>query len=96
MSGVAQSITYERNGQPWKALEGGGGQRKAEGHEVRAADGRLEWSWSWAISHDIVTNKVTRFYQAEACRGGWETKLDPKEDMIANYMSIQALRRMGT
>ena len=96
MSGVAQSITYERNGQPWKTLEGGGGQRKAEGHEVRTADGRLEWSWNWAISHDILTNKVTRFYQAEACRGGWKTRLDPKEDMIANYMSVQALRRMGT
>jgi hypothetical protein len=62
---------------------------------MRTKDGRLEWSWNWAISHDVQANNVTRMHQAERCRGDWRTQLDPDEDMVHNYMTVQALRRLG-
>jgi len=93
--GVPQAISYDRNGLPWKGFEGGAGQRQSGEHEILTRDGRIEWSWTWAISHDIQANNVTRMHQAKQCRGSWRTKLDPDEDMLSNYMTVQALRRLG-
>jgi hypothetical protein len=59
-------------------------------------DGRPEWSWNWAISHDVQSNKVTRFHQAEQCRGNWKTALDPEGDMVNQYMTRAAMLRLGT
>jgi hypothetical protein len=94
--GAVQTITYDRSGDAWKGLEGGGGQRKADGHEMLAADGRPEWSWAWAISHDVRANNVTRFHHGETCRGSWSSALDPQGvNLVEEYMTKQALRRMG-
>ncbi len=94
--GVIQAITYDRHGEPWKGFETGAGQRRADGHEILTTDGRLDWSFNWLISHDIQTNVVTRIHQAEKCRGGWKTALDPDEDLLVLYMTKQALLRLGT
>jgi hypothetical protein len=93
-----QSISYDRRGETWKSFEPGFAQRltKDGQHSIRVADGRPEWSWDWVISNDIQTGRVTRFHHAQHCRGGWETKLDPDEDMINKYMTVQAMRRLGT
>ena len=93
--GIPQAISYDRQGLPWKGFEAGAGQRKFGDKEIRTADGRLEWSWNWVISHDVQANNVTRLYQGEECRGNWQTKLDPDEDLMSNYMTVQALRRLG-
>ena len=47
------------------------------------------------ISHDVQANNVTRLYQGEQCRGSWRTVLDPDVDMMNEYMTVQALRRLG-
>ena len=93
--GAVQSITYDRKGEMWKGLEGGGGQRKADGHEMLTSDGRPEWSWCWAISHDVQKNNVTRFHHAKQCRGEWESVLDPDIDLVNDFMTQTALRRLG-
>ena len=93
--GIPQAISYDRNGLPWKGFEAGAGQRKSGEHEVRTSDGRLEWSWDWVISHDVQANNVTRLYQGEQCRGNQRTALDPDIDMMNEYMTVQALRRLG-
>ncbi|MDP6183692.1 MAG: DUF1329 domain-containing protein [Gammaproteobacteria bacterium] len=93
--GIPQAISYDRQGLPWKGFEAGAGQRKAGEYEIRAGDGRPEWSWDWVISHDVQANNVTRFHQGEECRGSWRSKLDPDEDVYSNYMTVQALRRLG-
>ena len=90
-----QSITYDRNGDMWKSFEGGGGQRIAGEQTMQTSDGRPEWSWCWGISHDIQRNNVTRFHHGKTCRGNWNSALDPNEDMVAEYMTQQALLRMG-
>jgi len=94
--GAGMAITYDRKGDMWKGLEGGGGIARADGHEILAKDGRPEWSWWWAMSHDVARNDVTRFHLAESVRGGNKTALDPEGDMVNQYMTEQALRRLGT
>ena len=89
------TVTYDRDGLAWKGLEGGGGLRKTATHETLTRDGRPEWTWCWAISHDLRSNSVTRFYHGEQCRGGWNSALDPDEDIVNNYMTKQALLRLG-
>ena len=93
--GPIMAVTYGRDGSPWKGLEGGGGQRKTDTKEMLTRDGRAEWSWCWAISHDLQTNSVTRFHQGEQCHGDWKSRLDPREDIVGAYMTKQALVRLG-
>jgi hypothetical protein len=93
--GAGMSITYNRKGEMWKGLEGGSGQLKTDNHAIFASDGRPEWSWNWAMSHDVQKNNVTRFHHGQTCRGGWESALDPEENIVNNYMTKQALRRLG-
>ncbi len=94
--GIVQAITYDRNGEMWKGMEGGGGQRKTDSAEMVVKDGRPEWSWCWAISHDVQKNNVTRFHHGKTCRGNWDSALDPEIDIVDQYMTQQALRRLGT
>lgn len=93
--GVVQAITFDRNGDMWKGFEGGGGQRKTDSAEMLTSDGRPEWTWCWAISHDVQRNDVTRFHHGETCRGNHGSALDPDEDLVSQYMTKQALRRLG-
>jgi hypothetical protein len=94
--GVIQAITYDRRGEVWKSFETGAGQRKTATHAQLTRDGRPEWSFNWLISHDVQTHRVTRVWQAEQCRGNWKTELDPERDLLNDFMTEQALRRLGT
>ena len=71
------------------------GQAKTESREILASDGRPEWSWWWAISHDVARNDVSRFHHGQTCRGGGKSILDPDEDIAQRYMTQAALRRLG-
>lgn len=93
--GAGSAITFDRQGDMWKGFEGGGGQAKTATQEILAKDGRPEWSWWWAISHDVRRNDVTRFHHGQTCRGGAKSALDPEEDIAQQYMTEQALRRLG-
>lgn len=93
---VVQAINYDQRGVPWKSYESGFGQRKAGSYEILTTDRRLEWSWDWVISHDVQSDKITRFHQGRTCRGNHRSQLDPEENMYHNYMTVQALRRLGT
>ena len=93
-----QAISYDRRGDVWKSFEPGfSSQVSMDGSMKRtAADGRTEWTWSWVISNDIQSGRVTRFHHAESCSGGWKTEIDPGIDMLNEYMTVQAMRRLGT
>ena len=93
--GAVQSITFDRDAEMWKGFEGGGSQRRTDSEEMLTSDGRVEWTWCWAISHDVRRNNVTRFHHGNTCRGNWYSALDPEEDMVTQYMTRQALMRMG-
>lgn len=91
--GVATS--FDRKGNIWKSLEGGGGLAEANGKRMTASDGRTEWTWAWAMSTDVQTHSVSRFHHAETCRGNGQSVLDPDEDLINAYMTKSALNRLG-
>jgi len=80
----------------WKGFEGGGGQAQTGTQQMLTKDGRLEWSWWWAMSHDVQKGNVTRFHHGKTCRGNWESALDPEEDIVEQYMTKQALRSLGS
>ena len=94
--GPLVATSYDRTGNIWKSGEGGGGLAKANGSELKASDGRTEWTWNWAISTDLKTHSVTRFHHAESCRGNGESALDPDDDLVNLYMTKNALMRLGT
>ena len=76
-----------------------GGTPSAGGdHEVLASDGRPDWMWNWVISNDIQSKRVTRFWQAEHCKGGWKSVYDREDpyDFISQYLTTSAMRRLGT
>ena len=93
-----QALSYGRRGDVWKSFEPGFSyQESKDGSQKRvAADGRTEWTWSWVISNDIQSGRVTRFHQAEQITGGWKTEIDPGRDFLEEYMTVQAMRRLGT
>ena len=93
--GPGMAVTYDRNGEVWKAAEGGGGLAKSESKELLTSDGRTEWSWWWAMSHDVQKNIVSRLHHAETCRGNGVSALDPDEDVVSEYMTKTALQRLG-
>ncbi len=91
-----QSISYDRRGDIWKSFEPGYSQFKKGEHVIAAKDGRPEWSWNWVQSNDIQSGRVTRYHQAESCAGGWKSQWDMNIDMMSQYMTQTAMRRLGT
>jgi len=90
------AISYDRRGDIWKSFEPGFAYQENGEHTRKAADGRIEWTWSWVISNDIQSGRITWFHQAEHCAGGWKTGIDMGIDMLNEYMTVQAMRRLGT
>jgi hypothetical protein len=93
--GPGVAITYNRKDEIWKGAEGGGGLLKTNSHEIKAKDGRTEWNWAWSMVNDMQTNTISRFHQAEKCRGNGRTEIDPDVDMVNKYMSKAGLLRLG-
>ena len=91
-----QAISFDRRGDIWKSFEPGFSYQKYGDFERKARDGRTEWMWSWVISNDIQSGRVTHFPHGDACAGGWKSDLDMGVDMLNEYMTVQAMRRLGT
>jgi hypothetical protein len=90
-----QMITFDRRGEIWKSFEPGFSQYK-KGDKVMMAGKDVCWSWSWVISNDIQSQRITRFHQAESCAGGWKSQWNMHDDLINKYMTVQAMQRLGT
>jgi hypothetical protein len=93
--GPGVAITFDRKGEMWKGAEGGGGPAKSGDKELLTKDGRTEWSWWWSMSHDVRKNNVARLHHAEKCRGNGVSALDPDENVVEEYMTKTALKRLG-
>ncbi|MEH6543522.1 MAG: DUF1329 domain-containing protein [Porticoccaceae bacterium] len=94
-------ITYDRRGEIWRSFEAGFTQQ-TKGDLVRTDKrGNPEWSWSYVHSMDIQTGFMTRFNHAEKTRSGlkegFDTTVDEsQEDIYNKYLTVQAIRRLGT
>ena len=60
------------------------------GKHLRFNQNTADISW-----FDVQKNDVTRFHHGETCRGNWSSALDPDIDLVNEYMTQQALRRLG-
>ena len=94
-------ITYDRRGEAWRSFEAGFGQH-ALGDTVRKDKrGNPEWSWTYVHSMDVQTGFMTRFNHSDHTRSGikagFDTTLpDSQDDIYNKYLTVQAIRRLGT
>jgi hypothetical protein len=87
-------VTYDRRGELFKSFDGTFSVYE-DGAE-RVADGKQPyWSWCTVHAHDMQTNRMTRLEHSKRVNGGYEMKVnDPS--MLENYLTMAALRRLGT
>lgn len=94
-------VTYDRKGQLWKSWELGYSQYK-DGNTVRKyKDGTPVWSWTHGMSHDIQTNRISRFFQAKEITGGHKSQTEEEGGITSDqaydrYLTTSALRRFGS
>ena len=96
---VGTAISYDRKGKLWKSFEFGHTHWKKGSHEVKASDGRTETGWSWTHANDIQSRRMTRFHNAKSLESGaWPSLWDPEPegDLVSDFMTHAALRRLGT
>jgi hypothetical protein len=86
-------ITYDRRGEIWKSFEPAFSQYSGPGGTVN--DGaHPAWSWTHVHSHDIQTNRMSRFVQAKKVTGGYESAWN-QGSIYDQYMTLQAIGRLG-
>jgi hypothetical protein len=86
--------TYDRRGASLKSFEPSGGQWIKGDTIVKEADGSPVWTWSGVMSHDIQTNRMTRFTHTKAIDGvASGVNLD---GLYEKYLTAQAIGRLGT
>jgi hypothetical protein len=87
--------TYDRRDQSLKSFEPSWGQRVVNGQTLmKETDGTPVWSWCHVLSHDIQTNRMTRFTHAREVGGivgGFN-----QEGLYDKYLTAQAINRLGT
>ncbi|MEM8660199.1 MAG: DUF1329 domain-containing protein, partial [Pseudomonadota bacterium] len=87
-------VTYDRRGELWKSFEPSFSQY-VQGDTVKMDGDHPVWSWTHVHSHDIQTNRMSRLYQAQEIRGGFKSGYN-EGDLYERYMTVPALRRLGS
>ncbi|MBL4783374.1 MAG: DUF1329 domain-containing protein [Porticoccaceae bacterium] len=88
-------VTYDRRGELWRSFEFGSTQQKKGELVNLEKNGHPAWSWSYVHAHDVQTNRFTRFNHSQTIKGGLKTAFDT-EDAYDKYLTIQAIRRLGS
>lgn len=88
------NVTFDRRGDVWKSFEPSYSQLNKPNGTVMSGD-KPDWSWRTVMSHDIQTNRMTRFVQAKEIRGGIASGYNTGPDMYEKYLTVQAIRRLG-
>ncbi len=86
--------TYDRRGELWKSFEPGYSQY-VQGDKSHMDGDHPAWSWTHVMSHDIQSNRMTRFVQAKKVKGGYESGYN-MGNLYDKYLTVQAIRRLGT
>ncbi len=87
-------ITYDRRGELWKSFEPSYSQY-VQGDTVLMDGDHPAWSWTHVHSHDIQTDRMSRFIQAKEVRGGFYSGYN-QDNLYDQYMTIPAIRRLGS
>jgi hypothetical protein len=87
-------VTYDRRGELWKSFEPSFSQY-VQGDTVKMDGEHPVWSWTHVHTHDIQTNRMSRFYQAKEVRGGFYSGYN-QGDLYDRYMTVPAIQRLGS
>lgn len=86
--------TYDRKGDLWRTFDGSYAYYKTDdGRTVMDGD-HPYWSWGTVHAFDIQTGRMTRMQQVKKVSHGHTMKVN--EPIYDDYLTTQALRRMGT
>lgn len=90
---VINYLTFDRRGEMFKGFEPA--YSLYEKGNLRDTTGKhTTWSWTAAHSHDIQSNRMSRFVQAKSIRGGISSGRNI-EGLHEKYMTEQAIQRLG-
>lgn len=86
-------VSYDRRGEPFKSFDGT--YSMYENGDQKVMDGAQPyWSWCNVHAHNVQSDRMTRLVQVKNLRG-YEMKVnDPA--IFDDFLTLQALRRMGT
>lgn len=87
--------TFDRRGEIWKSFEPHYALQSND--KMTRKDGaHPAWSWSSVHSHDLQSNRMSRFVQAKSVVGGYKSHYDgTQEDVYNKYLTVQAMQRLG-
>lgn len=87
--------SYDRRGELWKSFEPAFSQY-VDGSTTIMDGSHPAWSWTHVMSHDIQTNRMSRFVQARQIVGGVTSQYNQGPSIYDRYLTEQAVRRFGT
>ncbi|QQD17947.1 DUF1329 domain-containing protein [Spongiibacter nanhainus] len=88
-------MTFDRRGEMWKSFEPAFAQYKNDKLTVMDGNHPL-WSWVHVMSHDIQSNRMSRFVQVKEIAGGYKSIYDPGDvDVYNKFLTVQAMQRLG-
>ncbi|MEM1141271.1 MAG: DUF1329 domain-containing protein [Pseudomonadota bacterium] len=88
-------VTFDRRGEMWKTFEPSFSQYATNG-VVHNDGSHPAWSWTHVHSHDVQSNRMSRFVQARQLPGGHRSVYNMGPDIYSRYLTPQAIRRFGT
>ena len=88
-------MTYDRKGEVWKSFETGFSQYSKGGLVDNDKRGNPSWGPTWVHSHDVQAGRMSRIQVAQSLSNGLKTETD-KEDVYDKYLTVQAIRRLGS
>lgn len=88
-------LTYDRRGEIWKSFEPAFSQYQ-DGDTTFMDGNHPLWSWTHVHSHDVQTNRMSRFVQAKQITGGFGPEYNIGPSIYDRYLTAQAIRRFGT
>ena len=88
-------VTYDRRGEIWKSFEPHYALQTND--KLTNMDGaHPAWSWSSVHSHDVQSNRMSRFQQVKTVTGGYKTNYNPGDvDVYNKFLTVQAMQRLG-
>jgi hypothetical protein len=89
-------ITFDRRGEIWKSFEPHYALYSNDKTTLKDAAGNPVWSWVSVMSHDIQSNRMSRFVQAREVKGGYKSNWgEGSEDLYNKFLTVQAIQRLG-
>ncbi|HEX4880739.1 MAG TPA: DUF1329 domain-containing protein [Porticoccaceae bacterium] len=89
-------VTFDRKGELWKSFEAGWSQRVKGDLVDKDQTGHPVWGPTQVHSYDVQSGRMSRLYLAHHLGNGMKAEYDGPADAYDKYLTVQAIRRLGT